>query len=335
MTNLLAFSLSTDHLEQVAAVLRNGQTTSVTGTTCPSQFAEQLTGSRFVAAVIELDEGRTFHRLIESIDEIAPSLPVVVVGHRGQESHVALALTKGAVTFVEWGQREWMLGTTVQNVVAMATHQDRDEFHERLAMPAGRLEFAIPGHSSWVVPMARYLQGLAAKTIDLPQASRVRFGISLEETLRDIVLHESLELSRTQRDNNPLEFVKQIERREQELEYNRRVVKAVLAWDEYSVSMSFEHEGQRSSLDAGEPSVDEFWNVSRRGSILLNYAADRAHIDRTGRKREFSKYREVAPAARQPADTQAIPRQESQAPHSPRGPHAGPSRSPRTVSTHR
>jgi len=124
-----------------------------------------------------------------------PSIPVIPMTARGNESLAVDALNDGAASYVPKAKRSERLVETIQRVLARAQAERTgvDELNRCSAQL--NATFCLENDPKWIPPIVDYVQQMIAGLELSDQTERIRACVALEEALLNAMCHGNLELS--------------------------------------------------------------------------------------------------------------------------------------------
>lgn len=133
-------------------------------------------------------------KLVESVRDKHPLVPVILMTAHGSEEVAVQALLSGAASYVPKVELAKHLLDTVQSVLAAARSNRQ---HQRLMECAREreLDFVLDNDSSLIAPLVDQVQRTIAEVGLVDDTSRVQVAIALEEALLNSLYHGNLELS--------------------------------------------------------------------------------------------------------------------------------------------
>ena len=132
--------------------------------------------------------------LVEAVRQRAPLVPVIIMTAHGSEEIAVQALARGAASYVPKGALARDLLDTVENVLAVARADRRNE-RLRECLISHETTFVLDNDPQLMPPLVDLLQELVTRMRMGDETCRIRVGIALEEALLNALYHGNLELS--------------------------------------------------------------------------------------------------------------------------------------------
>lgn len=133
-------------------------------------------------------------RLVTTIRELHPGVPVVLMTAFGSETLAIEALEQGAASYVPKAQLADKLANTIEKVLTLAR---ADVNYEQLVRRATDAEFALvlKRDAALIDPLVDLVQQIAVGMKFCDFTERIRIGMALKEALNNALFHGSLEIS--------------------------------------------------------------------------------------------------------------------------------------------
>lgn len=221
--------------------------------------------------------------LMESIHQIDPDLPVVVMTSRGDESKAVSALTAGAASYLPKSRLEADLVATCRRVLDSAALR-RDQAALMDFLTEERFEIVLENQREHVPTLVDFIVGRCLQFEICGQARAPRIGVAIEEALVNAMIHGNLEVSSELREESYEAYDKLVARRMQMAPYkDRRVtVRVHLTRQRCRVSICDQGPGfdQDELRDPTEP--ENLARVSGRGILLMRAFLDEVNYNEAG-----------------------------------------------------
>jgi CheY-like chemotaxis protein len=162
-------------------------------------------------------------QLVEAIRRDHPAVPVVLITAHGSEEIAALALRKGAASYVPKVYLEDDLVPTLEGILAVT----RSNLHRQRALECLTFSescFVLDNDTSLVTPLLGHLDELLSRLTLWDATDRMRVGVALHETLLNAIYHGNLEVSSDLRQQGEEAYHAQIEERRCQTPYRTRRV---------------------------------------------------------------------------------------------------------------
>ena len=230
--------------------------------------------------------------LVEAVRNQYPAVPVVLITAHGSEEIAALALRKGASSYVPKAQIAEDLVDTLKNILAV-TQADRHQQRALECMVSSETLFVIGNDASLIPPLIGYLDSLLSRTRFCDANARMRVCVALNEALMNAIQHGNLEVSSELRQVDENVFRDMVRKRSQEPPYcDRRVYCRVsMTVDEavYAIRDSGPGFDPTGLPDPYDPANLE--RVGGRGLLLIRTFMDRVTHNDTGNEITLIKHR--------------------------------------------
>lgn len=225
-------------------------------------------------------------QLVETASLRFPNIPIILITAHGSEQLAALALAKGAASYVPKTHLAQNLLESVHEVLAIAHHDDR---FETLFGSASRAEFEFHFSSdlTWLVPFIDFVQQLLSNVGFASESSRVRIGVALEHALRNAAIHGNLGF-RPEDAITPAT----IEERISLPEYASRQIHVIVEVNSQSAKFQITDEGMGFELASVPEKGDanSFRTSSGRGLNLMVNLMDEVHFTPPGNQVTLIKF---------------------------------------------
>src|SRR5205823_3506507 len=132
--------------------------------------------------------------LVEAIRRDHPTVPVVLITAHGSEQIAALALRKGAASYVPKAMMEQDLLPTLENILAI-TQADRHQQRALECLALNETLFVLNNDAALVPPLIGYLDTLLSRLGFCDATGRMRLGVALHEALLNAIYHGNLEVN--------------------------------------------------------------------------------------------------------------------------------------------
>jgi CheY-like chemotaxis protein/anti-sigma regulatory factor (Ser/Thr protein kinase) len=162
-------------------------------------------------------------QLVEAIRRDFATIPVVLMTAHGSEEIAALALRKGAASYVPKVYLEQDIIPTVEHVLA-ATKVDRHHQRAFECLTHGESHFLLHNDPTLIPPLIGYLEEILARLQLCDQTEIMRVSIAIQEALLNAIDHGNLEAGSELRQKDEKNFQDLIHKRRQEKPYRDRRV---------------------------------------------------------------------------------------------------------------
>jgi CheY-like chemotaxis protein len=232
-------------------------------------------------------------QLVEAIRRDFATIPVVLMTAHGSEEIAALALRKGAASYVPKVYLDQDIIPTVEHVLT-ATKADRHYQRAFECLTHGESHFLLHNDPALIAPLIGYLEEMLARLELCDQTEIMRVSIALQEALLNAIDHGNLEASSELRQKDESEYQDLIRKRRQEKPYRDRRVNVSARMSPAEVVYVIRDQGpgfDPSSLaDPRDPGNLE--RVGGRGLLLIRTFMDEVFHNPTGNEITMLKRRE-------------------------------------------
>jgi CheY-like chemotaxis protein len=222
-------------------------------------------------------------QLVEAVYRDHPGLPVVLMTAYGSEEIAALALQKGASSYVPKRYLAQDMVATVGNILAVAR---ADRQHQRVLDFQTRCEtqYVLPNDESIIPPLIGHLEEQLTRMKFADPTTLIRVSVALREALVNAMHHGNLEIKvegGERDDKKRLALVG--ERSQQEPYRGRRVhVTATVTRRQAEYTVRDEGPGFDPTLWADTADPANLEKVNGRGLLLIRTFMDQVSHNETG-----------------------------------------------------
>jgi CheY-like chemotaxis protein len=222
-------------------------------------------------------------QLVEAVRRDHAALPVILMTAHGSEEIAALALRKGAASYVPKAYLDQDIIPTLETILAV-TRVDR--YHQRAleCLEQSESRFVLHNDPALITPLIGHLEDTLSRLDLCDRNDLMRVGIALQEALTNAMDHGNLEVSselRQQDESNYQELVRQ--RRQQKPYQDRRVyLTARVSPAEAAYIIRDQGPGFSPSVlpDPTDPANLE--RIGGRGLLLIRTFMDQVFHNETG-----------------------------------------------------
>jgi CheY-like chemotaxis protein len=221
--------------------------------------------------------------LVEAVHAEHAAVPVILMTAHGSEEIAALALRKGAASYVPKAYLESDLVVTVERTLAV-TQVDRHHHRALECLAEMDSHFVLLNDPDLIIPIIGHLEEALIRLNLCDGTERMRVGVALHEALLNAMYHGNLEVGSELRQLGEQPFQERIKQRQQQSPYwTRRVhlfVKVTIGQAQYVVRD--EGPGFDPSIlpDPTDPANLE--RVGGRGLLLIRTFMDQVHHNELG-----------------------------------------------------
>ena len=227
-------------------------------------------------------------KLVTTITDEYPGLPVVLMTAHGSENAAAQALANGAACYVPKSELADELLPTVSQILSTL---DADQRYRKLIQCSTKthFEFELGNDPSLVEPFIDLVQQVVGSMELFDWATRVRLGVVLEHALNNAIFRGNLELKRNSADIMDPQVVQQ--RLQEEPYQGRKVfVSALMTHRLAEFVIRDEGPGFDKSLIPDEADPESFREGAGRGLVLIKSFMDSVSFNESGNQITFVKH---------------------------------------------
>ncbi len=221
--------------------------------------------------------------LLAKVRESYPHVPLVIVTSFGSEEVAMTALKHGAASYVPKQHLESSLCDTVTTVL---TARDNDRQRHRLLSMVTRhaLEIRLPNDRQQIPATVAYLQEIGRSVGVIGDGDAVQFGVALEETLVNAVVHGNLEVSSDLKEAGTTAYEDTVAMRREQAPYAQRRVTVDACFTSEVAEVTIRDEGPGFDFaalpDPRDP--ENLLRASGRGLLLVSAFMDEVHFNDAG-----------------------------------------------------
>jgi CheY-like chemotaxis protein/anti-sigma regulatory factor (Ser/Thr protein kinase) len=220
--------------------------------------------------------------LVEAVRREFAHIPVVLMTAHGSEEIAALALSKGAASYIPKAYLSADLLPTIERLLEL-TNAGRQHVHAFDCLAGAEIHYVLRNDPALIAPLVGYLDD-AIKLLKLcDPTGRMRIGVALQEALLNAIYHGNLDVGSEHRQQDEAVFHNLVKvRREQPPYQDRRVFLDVKA-SPAEIAFTIRDEGRGFDVSAlPDPSAPEnIENIGGRGLLLIRTFMDQVtHNDR-------------------------------------------------------
>jgi CheY-like chemotaxis protein/anti-sigma regulatory factor (Ser/Thr protein kinase) len=162
-------------------------------------------------------------KLVETVKAKYPTIPIILMTAFGSEEIAALALRKGAASYVPKSYLLKDIVPTLQNVLAVsrAIRQDQRVLEVTTAVES---RFLLDNDSSIIPPLIGHLEDQLTRMRICDENGLIRVCVALREALINAIDHGNLEVSSELREGDDSNYHDLVNQRRQESPYKDRRV---------------------------------------------------------------------------------------------------------------
>lgn len=232
-------------------------------------------------------------QLVENIREHHPEVPVVLMTAFGSEEIAALALQKGAASYVPKRYLAEDILPTLTNILMVAGgNRQQQQVLER--MTESETAFVLENDPSLIAPLIGHFEEEIQRMKLCDQTGLIRVCVALREALVNAMDHGNLEASSHLRERDDMMYQRLLEERRQQERYKNRRLHVHSRINRRQVEYVIRDEGpgfDPSTLpDPRDPHNLE--KVSGRGLLLIRTFMDEVYHNATGNQITLIKRRD-------------------------------------------
>jgi CheY-like chemotaxis protein len=222
-------------------------------------------------------------KLVENIRSKYPQVPVVLITAFGSEEIAALALQKGAASYVPKRYLQNDIVPTLKNVLSVAkTTLPQRRLLETLTR--AEFQFILENDSSLIPPLIGYVDETMARMTLCDPTALIRVCVALRESLINAMHHGNLEIESTTREKDDRVYHDLVEERRRQAPYRDRRVYVSARISRLKAEFNIRDEGPgfdpANLPDPTDPANLE--KVSGRGLLLIRIFMDQVDHNETG-----------------------------------------------------
>jgi CheY-like chemotaxis protein len=222
-------------------------------------------------------------QLVEAVRRDHPSLPVILMTAHGSEEIAALALRKGAASYVPKSYLRQDILPTIQRILAV-THAARSAERALEHLTSTRMQFALDNDPAMLDPIIAYQDDLIRR-LDLVDANeRMRVGVALQEAILNAMYHGNLELDSELRQEDERHYHDLYRQRRTQLPYSTRRVHLDATLSRSEAKFVIRDDGKGFDVSALPDPTDpaNLGRVGGRGLLIIRAFMDEVRHNSTG-----------------------------------------------------
>ncbi len=236
--------------------------------------------------------------LVEAVRRDFAWVPVVLMTAHGSEEIAALALSKGAASYIPKAFLDEDIIPTLERILTL-TGATRQRAGALECLANSEFHFILHNDPALVPPIISYLDEVINFLKMCDATERMRIAVALQEACLNAIYHGNLEVNSSLRQEDESNYHKLIkERREQPPFQNRRVhidVKVTPAEATYTIRD--EGKGFDPSVLPDPASPDNLEKIGGRGILLIRTFMDMVYHNESGNEITMTKRRDPRVAA--------------------------------------
>jgi CheY-like chemotaxis protein len=221
--------------------------------------------------------------LVERIRGQYPSVPVILMTAYGSEDIAALALKKGAASYVPKRYLMQDIIGTLGDVLSVATSaRQREGVRDLLKQTS--YQFILENDADQIPPLIGYLEEALTEMSLCDQTGLIRVCVALREALINAMYHGNLEIDSSERETDLNEYHRLIDERAKQDPYRDRRVHVTALLSRQKAEFRVRDEGPgfdpAELPDPADPANLE--KVSGRGLLLIRTFMDQVRHNESG-----------------------------------------------------
>lgn len=243
--------------------------------------------------------------LVREISRTSPETPVVLMTAYGSEQLVVDALRAGAASYVPKELLAKLLPGTISGLLSRTQHEHG---YERLLACAAKaeFEFRLDNDPELITPLVDLLQQLGTGICQFEEVERLRFGVALEQALRNAIFRGNLEIP------GPAALAAgaaavDVSQRRHESPYAERLTDVLVEFTPQCARCIIRDGGAGFDVVAAQQAGQQagFTGDLGRGLMLMHAFVDEVQYNARGNEVQLVKH--VHPDQAQPAETVSRP----------------------------
>ncbi len=232
--------------------------------------------------------------LVEAVRREFAQVPVVLMTAHGSEEIAAMALSKGAASYIPKAYLNQDLIPTIERILTL-TSANRQYLHAFDCLASTEFHNVLRNDPALIAPIVGYLDEVV-KLLKLGDATgRMRIGVALQEALLNAINHGNLEVGSELRQEDDRAFYNLIKVRCEQPLYQSRRVHFDVTVSAQEARYTIRDDGPGFDVSAlPDPSVPEnLKKIGGRGLLLIRTFMDEVSHNERGNVITLVKRREV------------------------------------------
>lgn len=231
--------------------------------------------------------------LVEAIRRDFSWVPVVLMTAHGSEEIAAVALSKGAASYIPKTFLAQDVVPTLERLVAL-TGAGRQNFQALECLSKSEFHFILPNDPALIPPIIGYLDGMLSFLKMCDATQRMRIAVALQEACLNAIYHGNLEVDSSLRQEDETNFHNLTKTRRAQPPYQgRRVYFDVnISPDEVTYTVRDEGPGFNPAALPDPSQPENLEKIGGRGMLLIRTFMDSVSHNEKGNAITMKKRRE-------------------------------------------
>jgi CheY-like chemotaxis protein/anti-sigma regulatory factor (Ser/Thr protein kinase) len=231
--------------------------------------------------------------LVEAIRREFAWVPVVLMTAHGSEEIAALALSKGAASYIPKAYLAQDVVPTLERILAL-TEVNRKHTHALTCMTKTEYHFVLDNDTSFIAPIIGFLDEMLKLLNLCDPTERLRVSVALQEACLNAIYHGNLEVSSSLRQEDESIYHDQIKlRRTQPPFESRRIfIDVNISPEEATYTIRDEGRGFDPSILPDPSDPENLEKVGGRGLMLIRTFMDKVFHNPMGNAITLVKHRD-------------------------------------------
>jgi CheY-like chemotaxis protein len=234
-------------------------------------------------------------QLVEAIRKEFAWVPVVLMTAHGSEEIAALALSRGAASYIPKAYLGHDVVPTLERVLAL-TGADRQHVKAVERMAKFELQFVLDNDPAAIAPILGFLNEILEHLRLCDATERMRVGVALQEACLNAIYHGNLEVSSDLRQQDESIYHDLVKTRRGQAPYGdrRAHLDVTITPDEAAYTVRDEGPGFDPSCLPDPDAPQNLEKIGGRGLLLIRTFMDQVHHNELGNAITMVKRRERA-----------------------------------------
>jgi CheY-like chemotaxis protein len=232
--------------------------------------------------------------LVEGIRRNYAHVPVVLMTAHGSEEIAALALTKGAASYIPKAYLLQELIPTLVRILSL-TNASRQRLQAFDCLTTGEFHYVLGNDPALIAPIIGYLDEMLTLLKLCDATQRVRIGVALQEALLNAMYHGNLEVSSSlrQQDETAYHLMAQMRREEAPFKNRRVYLDARVSAGEADYTIRDDGPGFDLATLPDPTDPENLERIGGRGLLLIRTFMDKVYHNDRGNSITLVKHRDA------------------------------------------